>query len=122
MLGIIPAGLLILSANLFVGPAKLAEIPEGYTPQHWEYYSHPITRFIAKHWTKSYQQEYEMMIQFLYEEEYKQKLRLAEKRVKKMIAEKQDFEAYYYEPATARYQQFVRDNENKTNLERGTSS
>merc|ERR1712133_100643 len=115
MLGIIPAGSLIL-------PATLSEIPEGYTPQHWEYYSHPITRFIAKHWTKSYQQEYEMMLQFLYEEEYKQKLRLAEKRIKKMIAEKQDFQAYYYEPATARYQEFVRDNNEQGILERGTSS
>ena len=38
-------------------------------------FQHPITRFIAKHFTKSYQQEYEMMIHFLYEEEYKQKLR-----------------------------------------------
>merc|ERR1712071_721466 len=88
MLGAIPAGLLILSANLFVGPATLTEIPEGYTPQHWEFYSHPITRFIAKHWTKSYQQEYEMTLQFLYEEEYKQKLRLAEKRVKNIVGEK----------------------------------
>uniref|UniRef100_A0A9N6WY99 NADH dehydrogenase [ubiquinone] 1 beta subcomplex subunit 5, mitochondrial n=1 Tax=Evadne anonyx TaxID=141404 RepID=A0A9N6WY99_9CRUS len=122
MLGIIPAGTLILSANLFVGPSTLAEAPEGYTPQHWEYYSHPITRFIAKHWTKSYQQEYEMMIQFLYEEEYKQKLRLAEKRIKKMIAEKRDFEAYYYEPVTARYQELVKNNVEQGVFDQGSSS
>lgn len=39
-----------------------------------------------------------------------------------MIAEKQDFQAYYYEPATARYQEFVRDNNEQGILERGTSS
>lgn len=38
MLGIIPIGLLIFYSNVFIGPAKLREIPEDYTPQHWEYY------------------------------------------------------------------------------------
>lgn len=37
MLGAIPCGLGILYANVFIGPATLSEIPEGYTPKHWEY-------------------------------------------------------------------------------------
>lgn len=38
MVGLIPCGLIILYSNLFIGPATLSEIPEDYTPKHWEYY------------------------------------------------------------------------------------
>lgn len=38
MLGLIPCGFGILCSNIFIGPATLSEIPEGYTPKHWEYF------------------------------------------------------------------------------------
>lgn len=48
LLGVIPSTLVILGLNLFVGPAKLAEIPEGYVPEHWEY--HSVVSFIFVAW------------------------------------------------------------------------
>lgn len=38
LVGGIPISLLLLYVNIFIGPATLAETPEGYTPKHWEYY------------------------------------------------------------------------------------
>lgn len=38
MLGIIPCSLVVGYCNVFIGPATLSEIPEDYTPKHWEYY------------------------------------------------------------------------------------
>lgn len=37
-LGVVPLGLLILYCNIFIGPATLTEIPEGYEPKNYEYY------------------------------------------------------------------------------------
>lgn len=37
-LGIIPLGLLVAYVNIFIGPATIAEIPDGYEPKYWEYY------------------------------------------------------------------------------------
>lgn len=37
-IGVIPLGLIVLFTNIFVGPATLSEIPEGYEPKYWEYY------------------------------------------------------------------------------------
>lgn len=46
MVGLIPVTAVVLYANIFVGPATLQEIPEGYTPKHWEYHRVSITIFV----------------------------------------------------------------------------
>ncbi|KAI4458746.1 nadh-ubiquinone oxidoreductase sgdh subunit [Holotrichia oblita] len=74
-LGVIPLGLLTLYCNIFIGPATLAEIPEDYEPKHWEYYRHPISRFLARYLLPSPQQEYEKYLHHIYEEEEKKRIR-----------------------------------------------
>ena len=37
-IGVIPLTIITFLVNVFVGPATLREIPEGYTPKYWEYY------------------------------------------------------------------------------------
>lgn len=37
--GAIPAGLIIFFTNVFIGPAQLEPIPDGYIPKQWEYYN-----------------------------------------------------------------------------------
>ncbi|VDN11103.1 unnamed protein product [Dibothriocephalus latus] len=59
MLGVVPLGLLTFLTNTFIGQAELVETPEDYEPRYWEYYKHPITRFIAKNLMFSPQQVYE---------------------------------------------------------------
>lgn len=36
-LGIIPISIIVFCANVFIGPATLEPIPEGYIPKQWEY-------------------------------------------------------------------------------------
>nr|CAG4652237.1 EOG090X0FIE [Triops cancriformis] len=109
MLGIIPCTLISFFVNVFVGPAELTEIPEGYVPKHWEYERHPITRWMARYVFPSPQQSYEITLHAAYEVEFKRQLRLLERQVHEKMAARGDYQSYYYLPVSARYHELVRE-------------
>ncbi|VEN45752.1 unnamed protein product [Callosobruchus maculatus] len=109
MLGVIPCTAIIAYANLFIGPATLTEIPEDYIPKHWEYYRHPITRFLARYMLNPPQQDYEKYLHFIYEEQERIKLRKLEQQIKQKMGERQDYQAYYYRPILAKYHRVSRE-------------
>ncbi|XP_063717345.1 NADH dehydrogenase [ubiquinone] 1 beta subcomplex subunit 5, mitochondrial-like [Symsagittifera roscoffensis] len=55
----IPATCWIYYSLTRQGIAELVDTPEGYEPQFYEYYGHPITRFMAKHFAYHPQRHYE---------------------------------------------------------------
>lgn len=91
MVGLIPVGAIIFYTNVFIGPAQLTPIPEGYVPKHWEYHRHPISRFIARYIHNPPQQDYEKFLHFIDDEKQKMKLRKLEAEVIKKMAERQDY-------------------------------
>lgn len=66
-------------------------------------FQHPISRFIARYIHASPQQEYEKMCHFIHEEAERMKLREIESRVKELIGNRRDYQAYYYKGVTAKY-------------------
>jgi len=95
LLGAIPCFAIIFYANVFIGPAKLAEIPPGYEPKHWEYYKHPISRFIARYITTDYQEDYERNLHYWMEESETIRMRKLEWKVDRLMRERGDYPNYY---------------------------
>ncbi|KAK2187645.1 hypothetical protein NP493_159g04053 [Ridgeia piscesae] len=85
-LGLIPIGATVFLSNLFIGNAELIDIPEGYHPEHWEYYKHPITRTFSKYLIDKPEKSYEVHLHAVYEEQQKTKMRALEKKVKRLMA------------------------------------
>ncbi|XP_050443107.1 NADH dehydrogenase [ubiquinone] 1 beta subcomplex subunit 5, mitochondrial [Adelges cooleyi] len=103
LVGVIPITLVIAYTNIFIGPAKLAPIPEGYRPKHWEYHKHPITRWMARYIYPNPQQQYEKYLHTLYEEDEKFKIRMLTKQIEDAMKERSDYKAFYYRPISANY-------------------
>ncbi|XP_077295840.1 NADH dehydrogenase (ubiquinone) SGDH subunit [Arctopsyche grandis] len=114
VVGAIPATLIILYSNIFIGPAELTPIPENYTPKYWEYERHPITRFIYRYIMHSAQQDYEKYLHYLYEENEKALLRQLEAQIKLKMGERGDYQAYYYRPVTAKYIRAFKESHEET--------
>lgn len=109
MIGGIFVGSIILYSNIFIGPATLSELPEECEPNHWEYYRHPITRFIARYMLNSPQQDYEKYLHHIFEEEERRRLRRLENQIKEKIKERHDYQAYYYRPVLAKYHRLSKE-------------
>ncbi|KAG8188914.1 hypothetical protein JTE90_014967 [Oedothorax gibbosus] len=98
-IGIIPLGLIILYSNIFIGQGTLEDIPEGYTPRHWEYYRHPITRFFVKNFMEDPQIQYEKAMHLVWEEGEKKDWSLKVDKANALMAERDDYLAWYYIPS-----------------------
>ncbi|GAB6018566.1 hypothetical protein CHUAL_000261 [Chamberlinius hualienensis] len=111
MLGIIPIALLVTYVNIFIGPAELQEIPEGYVPKDWEYYKGPIQRWFAKYVYITDQEHYEKFLHYVTEVEETRQCRLLERKVRGLMVEKNDYKAWYYQPITGKYHRLSRQEE-----------
>ncbi|TNN05872.1 NADH dehydrogenase [ubiquinone] 1 beta subcomplex subunit 5 isoform 3 [Schistosoma japonicum] len=98
MLGFIPTFLFVFIVNVFIGPAELTDIPEGYEPRQWEYHRHPITRFIAKYMAVHPQKAYEITLANLNDLRVSKQLVEEERWFRNSQLEHGDFRGWYFVP------------------------
>lgn len=93
-----PFALLLTYVNVFIGDATLAEIPEGYEPDQWEYYKHPIERWFARHVHSSQEVAYEMTLSCLQMWICDAERKRWQNKCKELMQDRQDYKAWYYVP------------------------
>jgi len=98
IIGLVPTFSICFYANVFVGQAKLSDIPEGYEPRHWEYYKHPIRRFFAKYLVQSFDERYEISLHTIYVNTMKDRLRGLERKVRRLQHQRGDYKGWFYRP------------------------
>nr|XP_033336139.1 NADH dehydrogenase [ubiquinone] 1 beta subcomplex subunit 5, mitochondrial [Megalopta genalis] len=91
--GLIPILCVVTYANVFIGPATLTPIPEGYVPKEWEYYRSPITRFIARYLYTGTQESYERRLYHCIKMTELRELKKLNRIMHETLAKEQDYNA-----------------------------
>eukprot|EP00914_Ancora_sagittata_P000257 GHVO01000754.1.p1 GENE.GHVO01000754.1~~GHVO01000754.1.p1 ORF type:complete len:194 (+),score=23.99 GHVO01000754.1:28-609(+) len=102
LLGVIPLGLYTTYINLTHGKPEVKEIPDGYEPEYWEYYRHPISQKLAKWFHYSPEQIYEMKMHHIKIAQDSAKMALLQRKVTSLMSQRGDYKAWYYMPINER--------------------
>jgi len=108
-LGIIPLTIITTYVNITIGPAELAEIPDGYEPKYWEYFKSPVSRFMAKYIIGDKRIDYEGMVDLCAEESEKMVLKNVERIIRDFMKNRSDYQSWYYRPIDAYHFRFERE-------------
>jgi len=103
MLAAIPIGITVSAVNVLVGPGELRPIPEGYQPKEEEYFAHPISRFIVKHFKRGFQEMYEVHLHYIWETSKVVEMRHLKEEVKRQMALHGDYKGWYHRSDMAHY-------------------
>lgn len=98
LLVLIPAWTFAAYMNLTRGPAVLAETPEGYRPEFYEYQKHPITRWLAYYFFSDPQIFYEAKMGRLNWEFERVMMNRIKEQVQNVMMARNDYEAWFYWP------------------------
>ncbi|KAK0062900.1 NADH dehydrogenase [ubiquinone] 1 beta subcomplex subunit 5 mitochondrial [Biomphalaria pfeifferi] len=96
MLGLLPMAALITYVNIFVGPAELSDIPEGYEPKEWEYHRSPIKRWFANYIYEEPQKEYEKTLYWIHYWSEKKYWNNLGRKVKQLMENRLDYKGWYW--------------------------
>ena len=94
----IPTAVITVIINIRANP-ELIEIPEGYEPRHWEYYKHPVSRWVAKNMYYPMELEHELIMAH---QEYKSEAKILRKlasKVDRVMRFYNDHRSKYFTPA-----------------------
>ena len=115
MLAVIPMFLFSSYMNIFVGRAELAEIPEGYEPEFYEYSRGPVTRLMAKYLFEHPAARHERLLDHLNRLHEKEMLKRVEQQVKVVMTARNDDKSWWYEPIYGKeLRRFREDNYRET--------
>lgn len=118
MVGLIPMFCWSSYLNLTIGPSELAETPEGYRPEYYEYQRHPVTRWMTKHFHRDPQVLYELRMAALNFEAESVLMKRISEQVTNVMKARQDYQAWFYWPFYAkharRYREIYRTMEDRT--------
>jgi NADH dehydrogenase (ubiquinone) 1 beta subcomplex subunit 5 len=108
IIGAVPVAVITTIINIKANP-ELSEIPEGYEPRHWEYFKHPITRFMAKYLYNPNELEREIMLGFKQDMSHEEIMKKVSQKCEKVMKFYNDHRSFYFTPFFADYFRSGRD-------------
>lgn len=108
LLSLTPIVVISTIINIRANP-ELTEIPEGYEPRHWEYYRHPISRWLAKNFFVPMELEYEMTLNMFDDVSKTEIIRSITREADQMMTFYQDHRSQHFMPYYAEHFRMGRD-------------
>lgn len=108
MISMVPCMVVAAIINVRANP-ELTEIPEGYEPRHWEYFKHPVSRFLAKHLFMPDDIDKEMMLGKMEKKSENRIMTMIANEVDKVMSFYNDHRTKYFKPYLAEYYRHGRE-------------